>query len=46
MRLSFCFPTSDSIREGVRRLAGVIRDQVALREAFYGRQTPTKDDVT
>jgi DNA-binding transcriptional MocR family regulator len=45
MRLSFCFPTSDSIREGVRRLAGVIRDQVALREAFYGRQTPTKDDV-
>jgi DNA-binding transcriptional MocR family regulator len=46
MRLSFCFPTSDSIREGVRRLAGVIRDQVALREAFYGRQTATKDDVT
>jgi DNA-binding transcriptional MocR family regulator len=43
MRLSFCFPTSDSIREGVRRLAGVIRDQIALRAAFYGHQT-TKDD--
>ena len=38
MRLSFCFPTSDRIREGVRRLAGVVRDQVALRAAFYGSQ--------
>lgn len=36
MRLSFCYPTSDRIREGVRRLAGVIRDQRALRDAFYG----------
>jgi DNA-binding transcriptional MocR family regulator len=40
MRLSFCFPTSDRIREGVRRLAGVIRDQRALHDAFYGRETP------
>jgi DNA-binding transcriptional MocR family regulator len=46
MRLSFCFPTSDSIREGVRRLAGVIRDQVALREAFYGHHTTMKDDAS
>lgn len=36
MRLSFCFPTSARIREGVRRLAGVIREQAALRAAFYG----------
>jgi 2-aminoadipate transaminase len=36
MRLSYCFPPSDRLREGVRRLAGVIRDQRALREAFYG----------
>jgi 2-aminoadipate transaminase len=36
MRLSFCFPTSDRIREGVRRLAGVIREQTALQAAFYG----------
>lgn len=41
MRLSFCFPTSDRIREGVRRLAGVISDQRALRHAFYGEQAPT-----
>ena len=40
MRLSFCFPTSDRIREGVRRLAGVIRDQRALRDAFYGHRAP------
>jgi DNA-binding transcriptional MocR family regulator len=36
MRLSYCFPPSDRLREGVRRLAGVIRDQRALSEAFYG----------
>lgn len=36
MRLSFCFPTSERIREGVRRLAGVIEEQVALRAALYG----------
>ena len=36
MRLSFCFPTSEQIREGVRRLAGVIQEQAALRAAMYG----------
>jgi hypothetical protein len=36
MRLSFCFPTSERIREGVRRLAGVVREQAALRAAMYG----------
>lgn len=36
MRLSFCFPTSARIREGVRRLAGVMREQAALQAAFYG----------
>jgi DNA-binding transcriptional MocR family regulator len=36
MRLSFCFPTSEQIREGVRRLAGVVREQAALRAAMYG----------
>jgi DNA-binding transcriptional MocR family regulator len=40
MRLSFCFPPSDRIREGVRRLAGVINDQRALRDAFYGHRVP------
>lgn len=36
MRLSFCFPTGERIREGVRRLADVIREQAALRAAMYG----------
>ncbi|CAN5920154.1 PLP-dependent aminotransferase family protein [soil metagenome] len=36
LRLSFCFPPSDRIREGVRRLARVIREQMALRAALYG----------
>lgn len=45
MRLSFCFPTSDRIREGVRRLAGVIHDQRALREAFYGVRNRTQDST-
>jgi DNA-binding transcriptional MocR family regulator len=39
MRLSFCFPTSDRIREGVRRLARVIHEQMALRAALYGETT-------
>jgi 2-aminoadipate transaminase len=41
MRLSFCYPTSDEIREGVRRLATVIREQVDLRAAFYGQGSST-----
>ncbi|HSK91887.1 MAG TPA: PLP-dependent aminotransferase family protein [Euzebyales bacterium] len=45
LRLSFCFPTSERIREGVRRLAGVVRDQAELREAFYGHQPKTKDEA-
>ncbi|WP_025273234.1 PLP-dependent aminotransferase family protein [Haloglycomyces albus] len=34
MRLNFSFPTSDEIREGVRRLGGVISDERRLRDAF------------
>lgn len=34
MRLSFCYPTPERIREGVRRLAGVIRAEQELREMF------------
>lgn len=41
MRLSFCFPPSDRIREGVRRLASVIREHGELREALYGHQATT-----
>jgi DNA-binding transcriptional MocR family regulator len=34
MRLSFCYPTPDRIREGVRRLAGVLEAELELRETF------------
>jgi len=34
MRLSFCYPTPERIREGVRRLAGVIEAEMELRETF------------
>ncbi|KGM13277.1 aminotransferase-like domain-containing protein [Cellulomonas bogoriensis] len=34
MRLSFCYPTPDRIREGVRRLAGVISAERELVEIF------------
>jgi DNA-binding transcriptional MocR family regulator len=34
MRLSYCYPDPDRIREGVRRLAGVIEEEVELRATF------------
>ena len=34
MRLSFCFPTPERIREGVRRLAGVISSEGELVDLF------------
>lgn len=33
-RLSFCYPTPERIREGVRRLAGVVSDERELVEIF------------
>jgi DNA-binding transcriptional MocR family regulator len=39
LRLSFCFPPADKIREGVRRLAGVIRGEMELVRAVYGEST-------
>jgi len=36
MRLSYCFPPPDRIREGVRRLAGVIDEELALARALGG----------
>src|SRR4029453_13069414 len=41
MRLSFCFPTPERIREGVRRLAGVLEAEMDLRETF-GASAPTR----
>jgi len=40
MRLSFCYPTPERIREGVRRLVGVIEEEMELRETF-GTSAPT-----
>lgn len=34
MRLSFCYPTPERIREGVRRLAGVVAGEVELVQIF------------
>lgn len=34
MRLSYCFPTPEQIREGVRRLAGVVEEEMELRDTF------------
>jgi len=34
LRLSYCFPDPDRIREGVRRLAGVVEQELDLLETF------------
>jgi 2-aminoadipate transaminase len=37
MRLSYCFPPPERIREGVRRLAQVIGEETSLRQVFGTR---------
>jgi hypothetical protein len=34
LRLSYCYPEPDRIREGVRRLAGVIEEELELMTTF------------
>ena len=41
MRLSYCYPTPERIREGVRRLAGVLEAEMELRETF-GASAPAR----
>ena len=49
MRLSYCYPEPERIREGVRRLAAVIEAELELAETFgtharpatHGRRAPT-----
>lgn len=36
MRISYCFPTPERIREGVRRLGAVVRGESELLDAMYG----------
>ncbi|HVK26628.1 MAG TPA: PLP-dependent aminotransferase family protein [Actinokineospora sp.] len=51
MRLSFCYPPPERISEGVRRLAGVLTDEIDLLNTFgpstsrslSGPQTPAPD---
>ncbi|HEY0891333.1 MAG TPA: PLP-dependent aminotransferase family protein [Nocardioides sp.] len=42
MRLSYCYPTPDRIREGVRRLAGVLEAEIELHSTF-GTGTDTAE---
>ena len=34
VRLSYCYPDPDRIREGVRRFAGVVQSELDLLETF------------
>ncbi|WP_246130967.1 aminotransferase-like domain-containing protein [Cellulomonas aerilata] len=45
MRLSFCFPTPERIREGVRRLAGVVAGETELVSLFGTSGARPGDDV-
>jgi DNA-binding transcriptional MocR family regulator len=40
MRLSYCYPEPERIREGVRRLAGVIEQELQLRDTFGTGSAP------
>ncbi len=37
MRLSYCYPEPERIREGIRRLAGVVEEELDLRATFLPR---------
>ncbi|MBA0124027.1 PLP-dependent aminotransferase family protein [Haloechinothrix sp. YIM 98757] len=51
MRLSYCYPTPERLREGVRRLAGVLESEIELVHTFgtvhartsSGPETPSPD---
>ena len=43
LRLSYCFPPPDRIREGVRRLAGVVEEELDLLRALGGLRAPTDE---
>jgi DNA-binding transcriptional MocR family regulator len=45
MRLSFCYPTPERIREGVRRLAGVVAQELELVQMFGPEGSSPDDDV-
>ncbi len=43
MRLSFCYPAPEQIREGIRRLVGVIKSETSLRDTFGGVSVASAD---
>jgi 2-aminoadipate transaminase len=43
LRLSYCFPPPDRIREGVRRLADVVTEEIELLRAIGGLPAPDDD---
>lgn len=43
MRLSYCYPPPDRIREGVRRLAGVVEQELELRDTFGAASPPERE---
>ena len=45
VRLSFCYPEPDRIREGVRRLAAVIEQELRMRDTFGTGSTPGRTGV-
>ncbi|GAA3788750.1 PLP-dependent aminotransferase family protein [Sphaerisporangium flaviroseum] len=45
MRLSYCYPEPDRIREGVRRLAGVVQQELRLRDTFGTGSMPPHGGV-
>jgi DNA-binding transcriptional MocR family regulator len=36
LRLSYCYPSPERIREGIRRLAGVLEEEAEIRSTFAG----------
>ncbi len=46
IRLSFCYPTPERIREGIRRMAGVIDDELDLLTTFSGTGALTSRPTT
>jgi DNA-binding transcriptional MocR family regulator len=45
LRLSYCYPEPERIAEGVRRLAGVVEEEIELRDLF-GTATPDDEPDT
>ena len=45
MRLSFCYPPPERIREGVRRLAGVVSEELELVQIFGTDAHPESEQV-